>query len=100
AAGEAAHDRPARRSGRHDERRSRTHSGRGGWHRALAPARGTQGTARRARADQGGPVTQHDRHDDPAIETLLRTHAPAPPIDDVDWNALHARITRGATPLL
>lgn len=45
-------------------------------------------------------MTHHERQDDTALRQVLRTHAPAPPIDDVDWSALHARITRDAAPLL
>ena len=42
----------------------------------------------------------HEHHDDDALRALLQSATPAPPVDDVDWQRLHARITAGATPLL
>lgn len=42
----------------------------------------------------------HDRQDDASMQDLLRAHAPLPPVDEVDWPALHGRITDRATPLL
>lgn len=45
-------------------------------------------------------MTEHDEYDDAELKHLLRTHTPAPPIDEVDWSALHARTTAGAAPLL
>jgi hypothetical protein len=46
-------------------------------------------------------VTEHNAHaDDASLEALLRASSPAPPFDDVDWAALHARTTAGAAPLL
>ena len=40
-----------------------------------------------------------DRHESP-LEDQLRTLTPAPPADEVDWAALHARIATSAAPLL
>lgn len=37
---------------------------------------------------------------DESLRELLRANAPAPPFDDVDWAALHARTTARARPLL
>ncbi|HSK17496.1 MAG TPA: hypothetical protein VK912_00040 [Longimicrobiales bacterium] len=37
---------------------------------------------------------------DESLRELLRANAPAPPFDDVDWAALHARTTARAGPLL
>lgn len=45
-------------------------------------------------------MTEHDEYDDTALQHLLRAHTPAPPFDEVDWSALHARTTAGAAPLL
>jgi hypothetical protein len=39
-----------------------------------------------------GPADQRDE----ALGAALRASAPPPPIDDVDWTALHARITAAA----
>jgi negative regulator of sigma E activity len=36
--------------------------------------------------------------DDAALRSLLKRHARKPPADDVDWSALHARITTTAAP--
>lgn len=41
-----------------------------------------------------------DRHNEDALQDVLRAHAPAAPVDDVDWAALHTRITTDAAPLL
>jgi hypothetical protein len=41
-----------------------------------------------------------NEHDDSAWAALLRTNSTTPPIDGVDWTALHARIAAGAAPLL
>lgn len=45
-------------------------------------------------------MTDGSTHDDASLRTLLRASAPAPPLDDVDWAALHARTTACAAPLL
>ena len=45
-------------------------------------------------------MTDGSIHDDASLKALLRTSAPAPPFDDVDWAALHARTTACAAPLL
>ena len=45
-------------------------------------------------------MTEHDGNDDTALRHLLRAHTPAPPVDEVDWSALHARTTADAAPLL
>lgn len=37
---------------------------------------------------------------DESLRELLRANAPAPPFDEVDWGALHARTTARAVPLL
>jgi len=44
-------------------------------------------------------MTSHDHRDD-ELTHLLRDAADSPPHDDVDWNALHARIQLRAGPLL
>jgi hypothetical protein len=41
-----------------------------------------------------------DPHADAALKAWLGAAAPEPPVDDVDWQALHARITDRAVPLL
>ncbi|HEX2167675.1 MAG TPA: hypothetical protein VHG09_10630, partial [Longimicrobiales bacterium] len=40
------------------------------------------------------------RHDESPVEDQLRALAPTPPVDEVDWIALHTRITADAAPLL
>lgn len=45
-------------------------------------------------------MTDRSDHDDIAWKALLRANTAAPPVDDVDWPALHTRITTGAGPLL
>ena len=45
-------------------------------------------------------MTEHNSHDDPSLRNLLRAHTPAPPLDEVDWSALHVRTTARAAPLL
>jgi hypothetical protein len=42
----------------------------------------------------------YDRHGDAQVEDLLRAFAPPVPEDEVDWSALHTRITADAAPLL
>lgn len=44
-------------------------------------------------------MTEHENHD-AALRALLRANAPEPPVDEVDWNALHARIAQRAQPVL
>ena len=44
-------------------------------------------------------MTDHENHD-AALRALLRANAPEPPVDDVDWNTLHARIAQRAQPVL
>lgn len=44
-------------------------------------------------------MTEHENHD-AALRALLRANAPEPPVDEVDWNTLHARIAQRAQPLL
>ena len=44
-------------------------------------------------------MTEHENHD-AALRALLRANAPEPPVDDVDWNVLHARIALRAQPVL
>jgi hypothetical protein len=44
-------------------------------------------------------MTEHENHD-AALRALLRANAPEPPVDDVDWHTLHARIAQRAQPLL
>jgi hypothetical protein len=44
-------------------------------------------------------MTEHENHD-AALRALLRANAPEPPVGDVDWNALHARIAQRALPVL
>jgi hypothetical protein len=44
---------------------------------------------------------QHgDLQHDAALSDALRDATPAPPIDDVDWQTLHAGVMRRAAPLL
>lgn len=43
----------------------------------------------------------HGEHrDDREWKALLRANTPEPPYDDVDWSALHARITTRTRPLV
>jgi hypothetical protein len=44
-------------------------------------------------------MSEHD-HPDALLRSLLRSTAPTPPVDDVDWSALHACITTRARPLV
>ena len=44
-------------------------------------------------------MTDHENHD-AALRALLRANAPEPPVDDVDWSSLHARIAQRAQPVL
>lgn len=37
---------------------------------------------------------------DARLRSLMRASAPTPPIDEVDWSALHARIAARARPLV
>lgn len=45
-------------------------------------------------------MTLHDPADDVAWQSLLRRNTPSPPMDEVEWDALHARITDRAAPLI
>lgn len=45
-------------------------------------------------------MTNDDLPDDPQLRALLRTHAAEPPVDSIDWNALHTRTTASAAALL
>ena len=45
-------------------------------------------------------MTHDDAPEDVKLGALLRDTAAVPPLDDVDWAALHARTTAGATALL
>jgi hypothetical protein len=45
-------------------------------------------------------MTEQNAHDDASLKALLHAISPAPPMEDVDWDALHARTTARATPLL
>lgn len=45
-------------------------------------------------------MTEQHSYEDTALREVMRTHAPEPPLDDVDWAALHARTTDAAAPLL
>ena len=44
-------------------------------------------------------MTEHENND-AALRALLRSAAPEPPIEEVDWDGLHARIAARAQPLL
>jgi hypothetical protein len=46
----------------------------------------------------GAPDASGTRDD--ALGAVIRRGTPAPPVDAVDWPALHARITAAAAPLL
>jgi hypothetical protein len=41
-----------------------------------------------------------DDANDETLRALLRASVPAPPVDDVDWTALHARTVTDAAPVL
>lgn len=45
-------------------------------------------------------MTDRNVPEDSSLPALLRAHVPAPPFEDVDWAALHARTTAAAAPLL
>lgn len=45
-------------------------------------------------------MTEHEGYSDAEWQTLLRANTAEPPVDRVDWQSLHTRITNDAAPVL